>query len=258
MTGTPRTHVMLVALACLAPATMAAPALAQDPGGVGFPTGGSAQLAEPSNAMLGDMITFSGTLPASAGATIEVQREDKTGTWVQTATAIADVNGFFQAQWHSNRTGEFPVRALPASEATTSALATAASPTTANPVQVLDAPLMTIYRPSIATWYGPGFIGRQMACGHTLTKHTLGVANRTLPCGTQVQIDFRGRTITVPVVDRGPYANHAEWDLTQATARALSIDSTETIGTLTVPGTGAAPSAASAPAKQPASASPAR
>ena len=36
----------------------------------------------------------------------------------------------------------------------------------------------------------------------------------------------------MPVVDRGPYANHADWDLTAAAAQALGIDGTERIGTI--------------------------
>jgi rare lipoprotein A (peptidoglycan hydrolase) len=34
------------------------------------------------------------------------------------------------------------------------------------------------------------------------------------------------------VIDRGPYANNASWDLTQATAEALGITGTETIGAI--------------------------
>jgi hypothetical protein len=66
------------------------------------------------------------------------------------------------------------------------------------------------------SWYGPGFYGQHTACGQILTTTLLGVANRTLPCGTRVE--FRnpknGRTITVTVVDRGPYVAGREWDLT--------------------------------------------
>ena len=46
-----------------------------------------------------------------------------------------------------------------------------------------------------------------------------------MPCGTQVALYYGGRTITVPVIDRGPYANHADWDLTEATAKLLSTKS---------------------------------
>lgn len=65
------------------------------------------------------------------------------------------------------------------------------------------------------SWYGPGFYGSRTACGVTLTKSVKGVASRTLPCGTKVT--FRnpdnGRTITVPVIDRGPYVSGRIWDM---------------------------------------------
>ncbi len=67
-----------------------------------------------------------------------------------------------------------------------------------------------------------------------LRHATLGVANRTLPCGTKVSLLWHGRTLVVPVIDRGPYANGADWDLTSATAQALGIDSTVTLGALPV------------------------
>ena len=94
---------------------------------------------------------------------------------------------------------------------------------------------VTVYRPAIATQYGPGFYGQRTACGQTLHRNTLGVANRTLKCGTPVSILWHGRTIVVPVIDRGPYANHADWDLTEATGRALGISGTATIGAVSVP-----------------------
>lgn len=86
-----------------------------------------------------------------------------------------------------------------------------------------------VYDPDQATWYGPGFYGNRTACGATLHEDTLGVANRTLPCGTKVSILYQGRTITVPVIDRGPYTS-AEWDLTTATARRLRFEGANTIG----------------------------
>ena len=38
----------------------------------------------------------------------------------------------------------------------------------------------------------------------------------------------------MPVIDRGPYANDADWDLTSATAAALGINGTETIGAVSL------------------------
>ena len=73
-----------------------------------------------------------------------------------------------------------------------------------------------------ATYYGPGLYGNRTACGQTLTPQTQGVAHRTLPCGTLVEFEWHGRHAVVPVIDRGPYGNNAEWDLTQATCQTLS------------------------------------
>lgn len=63
------------------------------------------------------------------------------------------------------------------------------------------------------SWYGPGFYGRRTACGLAYTKTILGVAHRTLPCGTKVTFMWKGRSITVPVIDRGPYVSGRQWDL---------------------------------------------
>jgi hypothetical protein len=73
------------------------------------------------------------------------------------------------------------------------------------------------------SWYGPGFFDQHTACGEVLTKTLLGVANRTLPCGTLVSFKnpVNGKTITVPVVDRGPYVYGRQWDLTYATCLAI-------------------------------------
>jgi rare lipoprotein A (peptidoglycan hydrolase) len=86
--------------------------------------------------------------------------------------------------------------------------------------------------PEVATWYGPGFFGRRTACGQVLRRSTQGVAHRRLPCGTQVTIYYRGHLKTVPVIDRGPYAHGAAWDLTQATARELGVRRTSQVHVL--------------------------
>src|SRR5487761_2084770 len=84
----------------------------------------------------------------------------------------------------------------------------------------------------IATWFGPGFFGKRTACGQTLTPGVVGVANRTLPCGTLVKVSYRGHSLTVPVLDRGPYSHiGANWDLTAGAAQALGITETVRIHT---------------------------
>jgi hypothetical protein len=65
------------------------------------------------------------------------------------------------------------------------------------------------------SWYGPGFYGKRTACGQAYTRQILGVAHRTLPCGTKVTFrnPSNGRTVTVRVIDRGPYVSGRQWDL---------------------------------------------
>jgi rare lipoprotein A len=85
------------------------------------------------------------------------------------------------------------------------------------------------YRPAAASYYGPGLYGNGVACGGTLTASKLGVANKTLPCGAKVTLRYHGRTVTVPVIDRGPFAGNREYDLTAATKAKLGFPSTGTV-----------------------------
>ena len=96
-------------------------------------------------------------------------------------------------------------------------------------------PAKTGTKAQIATWFGPGFYGQQTACGQTMSPVIVGVASRTLPCGTLVLVNYRGHRLTVPVIDRGPYANNgATWDLTWGAASVLRITETVRIKTKVV------------------------
>jgi hypothetical protein len=66
---------------------------------------------------------------------------------------------------------------------------------------------------SEVSWYGPGFYGNRTACGLAYTKTILGVAHRSLPCGTLVEFKYNDKAIVVPVIDRGPYVDGRIWDL---------------------------------------------
>jgi len=75
----------------------------------------------------------------------------------------------------------------------------------------------------LASWYGPGFYGRRTACGQTYTPEIVGVAHRVLRCGTLIQLTSpAGVTLTVPVIDRGPYITGRALDLSNATKIALA------------------------------------
>ena len=115
-----------------------------------------------------------------------------------------------------------------------------ASGTTVDTGGVPSAPVAPAGRPAprtaaLATWFGPGFYGRRTACGQVLTPSVVGLANRALPCGTLVTVTYRGHRLTLPVIDRGPYAdNGAQWDLTAGAARALGMADTARIATRVV------------------------
>ena len=188
-------------------------------------TSGGITLAADASAFVRSGVSVTGTVPAGdAGATVEIDQLAATpgSTWAPVASVRAAANGSFTAAWRAHA-GPLTIRAVLAGNQSPSA---AASPPTVS---------VTVYRRSIATLYGPGFYGHRTACGVILRRRTLGVANRTLKCGTDVQIYYKGSVITVPVIDRGPYAHNANWDLTMATGRTLGMLGTEVVGAASTP-----------------------
>ncbi len=227
-------------LAATGGAGIGAPSPSSDPS---TPTAGSAQpgnatvtasgdgitIAARASALLRGALQFTGTVPrSSAGDSIQIERlgQQTGGRWTPTVHATASGGGSFAAVWQTDHSGRFAIRAVIVrrAHAASASHRTRTSPSLS----------VTVYRPAIATQYGPGFYGHKTACGHVLGRSTIGVANRTLPCGTPVAIYYGGLTIVVPVIDRGPYANHADWDLTEATGRALGMDGTAKIGTVSL------------------------
>jgi peptidoglycan lytic transglycosylase len=87
----------------------------------------------------------------------------------------------------------------------------------------------TAYRHAHASYYGPGLYGNGVACGSTLLPGTMGVAHKTLPCGTKVKLRYRGRSVTVPVIDRGPYVPGRDYDLTEAVKERLGFPGIGTV-----------------------------
>jgi rare lipoprotein A (peptidoglycan hydrolase) len=83
---------------------------------------------------------------------------------------------------------------------------------------------LNVYRYAYASWYGPGLYGNRTGCGGPLGAGRLGVAHKSLPCGTMVTFKHGKREVRVPVIDRGPYAGGREYDLTAATAQRLGFE----------------------------------
>jgi hypothetical protein len=202
-------------------------------------SGDGVTLTTKASAILRRGLSFSGAAPSRfAGDVIEIQRSGhQTGwQWASTVTAAIQSDGSFSAVWHTNHIGRFAIRAVVLSPGM--ARSATASSTTGSPAQSATstpAVTITVYRLSLATLYGPGLYGHKTACGKKLTKTTVGVANRTLKCGTKVAVYYKGRTMIVPVIDRGPFANGADWDLTMATGKALGMLTTARIGAVSVP-----------------------
>jgi rare lipoprotein A len=224
--------------AVLCTCALAAPAASlADPGGPGPGGPGPSDPAPDVSSTAGDVTlsadrggfvrrphTFEGSAPA--GRTVLVQRRSG-DEWTTVADAEADADGAWTAAYPPTRPGRYRYRA---------ALRAAAGAARVAAASAEDFPevAVTVFRSTRATWYGPGLYGNDLACGGTLTERTLGVAHRTLPCGTRVALLYRGRSLTVKVVDRGPVGPGAEFDLTSATARRLGLTGTSRLGALVV------------------------
>jgi rare lipoprotein A len=162
---------------------------------------------------VGDRVTVGGRLqPGYRDRRVLIQQR-KDGDWVTVDRDRTAREGRFAGSWEVNRgAGRYQTRVLFRGDSR-------------NPRSV-DKTRLFVYRPGQASYYGPGLYGNRTACGQTLTPSTLGVANRWLPCGTRVTFRYNGRTVTVPVIDRGPYSGSRIWDLTYATKQKLGFGST--------------------------------
>jgi rare lipoprotein A len=231
MGKTARRIVMLLAACALA---APAAATAQEPPSTGGTTapGSEPALTATPHVLVGNVARFSGAFSArDAGRTVTIERFDaQSGAWTAVATARVLQDGSYLARWRADVTGHHRTRATlqrarDANEDGGAALLAAAQP---------DEASMTVYRPAVASWYGPGLYGRTTACGVRMTRTLLGVAHRRLPCGTEVALTYGGRSISVPVVDRGPFRPGRRWDLTAATAKALGFTFTDRIGAVRI------------------------
>ncbi|MGP0128147.1 MAG: septal ring lytic transglycosylase RlpA family protein [cyanobacterium endosymbiont of Rhopalodia musculus] len=84
---------------------------------------------------------------------------------------------------------------------------------------------VTSLRKGMASWYGPGFHGRLTANGERYNQNGLTAAHKNLPFGTRVRVTNlnNGRSITVRINDRGPYASGRIIDLSKGAARVIGL-----------------------------------
>lgn len=76
-----------------------------------------------------------------------------------------------------------------------------------------------------ASYYGSQFNGRPMANGEPFNPNSNSAAHRTLPLGTTAEVTNleNGRSVTVKVKDRGPYARNRVIDLSPRNAEQLGM-----------------------------------
>jgi rare lipoprotein A len=233
-----RDHAILVAVLCTAFSACAAAAhaapgtggaampevLPAATGGAGYGAPGVQSLIVSPIGVVGKDVVARGTMPGGARRDVILQRLDARRGWRNVARTRVRTTERFEMTWHADRSGAISLRAVLARHGRTTA-AQAGTPIVS----------LTVYRSALATFYGPGFFGKQTACGQTLTPDLHGVAHKRLPCGTLVAVTYAGREIVVPVIDRGPYNGDYSWDLTQATADALGFTGASEIGYVRVP-----------------------
>ena len=112
-------------------------------------------------------------------------------------------------------------------EASSSSLST---PATRNEIVVKQQSSAATVNPEKGVWmtgtashYGidDGFMGGTCADGSIVTETSMGIAMRTVPLGSKVEISYNGKSVIATVVDRGPYHGNRVIDMQPAVARAL-------------------------------------
>jgi len=81
------------------------------------------------------------------------------------------------------------------------------------------------YEEGIASWYGPGFHGRQTSSGEIYDMYGISAAHKTLPFGTIVKVvDLEtDKSVIVAINDRGPFIEGRIIDLSKGAAEKLGI-----------------------------------
>lgn len=165
------------------------------------------------------------TVTGSAGAgkrRVALQREVSTDVWKAVAYATTTSGGRYTLAWKVNVFGRVHLRVV-------------ADKKDGKP----DAKISAYHRSRATIFAGPGEY-QGVACGGRAELGTYGVAHKTLPCGTFVQISHGGKSIVLPVIDRGPYRAGYDWDVTFAAAQYLNMDGLASVGYIVVgtdPGT---------------------
>ena len=145
----------------------------------------------------------------------EATQDSSSDSSAQTSTQAQETSSQSQQQDTSSQSSAPQASAPASSSSSSSSAAPAAS-----------------YNYVEASMYGEGdgLMYGTTASGDTLTPTSMGVAMKTMPLGTIIEITYNGRTVTAVVNDRGPYSGNRQIDMQPAVASALGFSGVGTVG----------------------------
>jgi rare lipoprotein A (peptidoglycan hydrolase) len=213
-----RTAALAVGVLGIGSAAMPAPATAQDGGAT--PAAAQTETVKVSvkrHALNGQRLKLGGSV-GSGTADRSVLIQKRAGkAWKTVARTKTRSGGRFSAYWRAEGMGKVRVRAFVRGAGQQGAAS-----------RELKGGV-TLYATRFASWYGPGLYGNKLACGGRLSPGTVGVAHKTLPCGTKVTLRYKGRSLKTKVIDRGPYVGGRYYDLTAGAKAKLGFGSTGSV-----------------------------
>jgi len=169
------------------------------------------------HALAGQRLKLGGKVGSGAkGRTVLIQKKKGDG-WKTVARTRTRATGVYSAYWRLAGTGRQRLRAF---------------------VRGGDLPVaqrivrggVTGYRLAGASWVRTGLLRRASRLRWHPRRRDARRANKTLPCGSKVTLRYKGRSVTVPVIDReGPTSGDVDFDLTAATKQKLGFGSTGTV-----------------------------
>lgn len=162
------------------------------------------------NVTLGGRILVKGTVtPRGTGRRVRLQVQTRKG-WQSVARNVTGQGGTFRLRYTPRSPGSLRTRVV--------FLGDSKHRASRRTIGRID-----VFRKAQASWYGPGLYGNKLGCGGRLTQGTIGVAHKSLPCGTPLTVRYNGRSVRVRVIDRGPYVGNREYDLTSATRSRIGF-----------------------------------
>jgi peptidoglycan DL-endopeptidase CwlO len=155
-------------------------------------------------------------------------QQDATVTEIQEATQDSSSDSSAQTSTQAQETSSQSQQQDTSSQ---SSAPQASAPTSSSSSSSSAAPAAS-YTYIEASMYGEGdgLMYGTTASGDTLTPTSMGVAMKTMPLGTIIEITYNGRTVTAVVNDRGPYSGNRQIDMQPAVASVLGFSGVGTVG----------------------------